>query len=358
MKPPKIDIVGREKEIATLTEWLNSPGRKPIMISGLGGIGKTALVAEFVRRNYMPRQIAWLGLYSSQNPEDATDRLISGIVASATVPEIVVLDDVDQLPQDALTPLVARIRGILPQVPVILTSRQGIDSDSTALPLDTLSTAESIELLARLGLDRQDPDLSRLAAELGNHPLALTLASQLAKSTPTTELIALLRDKLYDLERDTQAQKTAVAALKPQIVIATDQLIEQLRRQPSDLHSLASRKFEEVIAELLEDMGWEVHLTKQTRDGGRDILAFLNTDLGRFLCLVEAKRYSPERPVGVELVRNLYGALADEQANSALLVTTSYFSPDAKEFQRRHVYQISLREYHDVVDWIMRWRKR
>lgn len=147
-------------------------------------------------------------------------------------------------------------------------------------------------------------------------------------------------------------------AVRSEIVLANDQLIEHLSRQPSDLHKLAPRKFEELIAELLENMGWEVSLTKKTRDGGRDILAFLNTGIGRFLCLVEAKRYAPERPVGVELVRSLYGTLCDEQANSALLVTTSYFSPDARRFQRRHTYTLGLREYEDVVDWIRKWRRR
>lgn len=342
-----------------LSEWLNSPERKPMMmISGLGGIGKTALVSEFVRRNYKSEQIAWLGLYNTPSPESVTDKLVNGIVASATVPGIVVLDDVDQLPGDALTPLINRINQILPQVPIIFTSRQLIGSNSAALALNSLQAADSIEFLARLGLDRQDPDLAKLAAELGNHPLALTLAAQLAKTTPTPELVAMLREKLYELDGDVEAREPIIQVVRPKIVIATDQLIEQLSRQPADLYKLPPRKFEELIAELLRDMGWEVHLTKQTRDGGRDILAFLNTELGRFLCLVEAKRYSPERPVGVEIVRNLYGALSDEQANSALLVTTSYFSPDVREFQRRHVYQISLREYKDVVDWIMKWKKK
>jgi hypothetical protein len=155
---------------------------------------------------------------------------------------------------------------------------------------------------------------------------------------------------------ETKQPETQV--VRSRIILANDQLIEHLRRQPYDLHNLAPRRFEELIAALLEDMGWEVSLTKQTRDGGRDILAFLDTDIGRLLCLVEAKRYSPDRPVGVELVRNLYGALSDEQANSALLVTTSYFSPDAREFQRRHVYQLSLREYQDVVGWLMKCRRQ
>lgn len=115
------------------------------------------------------------------------------------------------------------------------------------------------------------------------------------------------------------------------------------------------RDFEKLLAELLKDMGWEVELTKQTRDGGSDILAYLNTDIGRLLCLVEAKHYREDRKVGVDLVRTLYGTLFDAQANSAMLVTSSSFTADAKEFQQKHKYQLTLRDYSDIVNWIMKY---
>jgi restriction endonuclease Mrr len=68
--------------------------------------------------------------------------------------------------------------------------------------------------------------------------------------------------------------------------------------------------------------------------------------------LVEAKKYRRDRPVGVELVRQLYGTLTDADASSAMLITTSRFSPDAHAFQRRHQYKLALRDYGSVVQWI------
>ena len=119
---------------------------------------------------------------------------------------------------------------------------------------------------------------------------------------------------------------------------------------------MSPRQFEEIIADLLSSMGYDVELTKQTRDGGKDILAYMNTDLGRFLCLVGAKRHRHDRPVGIALVRNLYGTLKDHEATSAMLVTTSYFSDDAKEFQERHKFHFALRDYADVVAWIQKYK--
>jgi len=105
-------------------------------------------------------------------------------------------------------------------------------------------------------------------------------------------------------------------------------------------------------------MGWRVELTPATRDGGKDILAYLDTDVGEILCLVEAKKYRRDRNVGIDLVRTLYGTLCDYQANSAMLVTTSAFTPDAHEFRRRHQYQLSLKDYAHIVDWIHRYKSR
>ena len=99
-----------------------------------------------------------------------------------------------------------------------------------------------------------------------------------------------------------------------------------------------------------------MHLTQETRDGGKDILAYLKTDLGKLLVLVEAKKYRHDRKVGVDLVRHLYGTLVDYKANSAMLVTTSSFTKDAHEFQRRREYQLGLRDYGDVVQWIQRYK--
>jgi len=55
-------------------------------------------------------------------------------------------------------------------------------------------------------------------------------------------------------------------------------------------------------------------------------------------------------------VRALYGTLCDYQANSAMLVTTSSFTSDAHEFQKKHRYQLSLKDYANVVEWIQRYK--
>src|SRR5437016_3760895 len=133
---------------------------------------------------------------------------------------------------------------------------------------------------------------------------------------------------------------------------------DTIQQKADVLCKISPRQFEEVIADLLVGMGMDVELTPATRDGGKDILAYMNTEMGRFLTLVEAKQHNKSRPVGVSLVRNLYGTLIDHQATTGMLVTTSRFAKPAKQFQERHKYQLTLKEYEDVVNWLLQYRRK
>jgi len=135
-------------------------------------------------------------------------------------------------------------------------------------------------------------------------------------------------------------------------------LLARLKEHPRDLFELRSREFEELIAELLAREGYSVHLTPWTRDGGRDVLA-THGSLGlEHLYLVECKRWSPARLVGVEIVRALYGVVEFERATAGMLVTTSGFTNGALELARRSKHRLALNDYDDVVQWICRSTRR
>ena len=107
------------------------------------------------------------------------------------------------------------------------------------------------------------------------------------------------------------------------IVAVNAELIERAERDPQLLSSISSRAFEELVAEILATLGYNVTLTPPSRDGGVDILAAKRDSVGEFLCLVECKRYVPPHKVGVSLVRSLHGVLEKTRASAAMLVTTS-----------------------------------
>ena len=68
-----------------------------------------------------------------------------------------------------------------------------------------------------------------------------------------------------------------------------DWMLNELNKNPTDLYQLSSRRFEELVAELLIRKGYNVELTPATRDGGKDIYAARKDDLGSFLYIVECK---------------------------------------------------------------------
>lgn len=126
------------------------------------------------------------------------------------------------------------------------------------------------------------------------------------------------------------------------------ELTNYLIKNPDQLHSLSPRKFEYLVAYLLENHGYEVTLTQKSRDGGVDIFALHKDDLGNFLTLVECKKFAPNRPVGVGVVRSLYGVLNVLNASHGVIATTSTFTAGAKIMAMQYQYQLSLKDHADI----------
>lgn len=129
-------------------------------------------------------------------------------------------------------------------------------------------------------------------------------------------------------------------------------LIAELNRNPTDILRLSSREFEQLIARLLQGRGYSVQLTPGTRDGGKDILIATPTELGDLIYFVECKRYDPNKPVGVSLVRALYGVIERERATAGLLVTTSRFTQDALAFREPIKHRLALHDFDKIREWI------
>jgi restriction system protein len=133
-------------------------------------------------------------------------------------------------------------------------------------------------------------------------------------------------------------------------------LLRQLTARPDTLYQLTSRKFEEVVAELLAQQGYEVTLTPKSKDGGKDIYAARRDGMGSFLYLVECKKWAPNHRVGVGVVRQLYGVAQLERASGAMVATTSFFTRGAHEFQQEIEYQLSLRDFFAIQQWLRQGR--
>lgn len=102
--------------------------------------------------------------------------------------------------------------------------------------------------------------------------------------------------------------------------------------------------------------GYEVELTARTCDGGYDLVAVRKAELDARISR-ECKRYNAEQRLGVGLVRNLYGVKQHERATKAILATTATFAKDATVFAEVHKWELELRDYRGVLDWLKQARR-
>jgi restriction system protein len=335
----------------------------PVVVTGVPGIGKTALVAEFIQLFETRRQVIWIRCREFERTAPAFEEAMRSRIEERTLREVVVvLDGADEISEEQFKTAFRRVVNYKRVRTVIITSRNDLKlRGERVLRLDVLPKADSQSLvedqLSSSLLSHES--LLKVLGVANGHPLTISLIAKMARSLDPDQLRRVLDGHLYDLnDNSPAAKKNLIAIARPVIISANEAMIAGLQKQPRDIFKLTPRQYEELVAELIQDMGYEVTLTKATRDGGKDILASIKTECGDFLCLVEAKHYREDRKIGVSLVRTLYGTLCDFQANSAMLVTTSSYSKDAHALQQKHKYQLSLRDYTDVAGWIQHYGTR
>lgn len=99
-----------------------------------------------------------------------------------------------------------------------------------------------------------------------------------------------------------------------------------------NIDELEGWQFENLIHQLVVEMGFEAEETKRGPDGGIDILAYNEQPLLQGKYIIQCKRYS--NPINVEIIRDLYGVVHSNNANKGILITNSTFTDTAVEFSR------------------------
>lgn len=148
----------------------------------------------------------------------------------------------------------------------------------------------------------------------------------------TVEVHDLAKDAILDMQKDPVFQRHLLSSMDPY-------------------------RFEELVAELLRGQGFEVFLTKRSRDGGRDIIAAFYEDGTEYLMMVDCKRKSDHITLGPENVRALLGqyyveTITGSGFNCAMLVTSAGgFGPSSLKLQEQ-VYELSLKSRKEISEWI------
>lgn len=98
------------------------------------------------------------------------------------------------------------------------------------------------------------------------------------------------------------------------------------------LRALEWKRFETLSAAYFEALGLKARVAGPGSDGGVDIRLFQGAD-DKPSILVQCKAWSTE-PVGVAIVRELYGVMKHQDVAEGIVMTTSTFTPDARDFPK------------------------
>lgn len=150
-----------------------------------------------------------------------------------------------------------------------------------------------------------------------------------------------------------------ITSLK-RVEFAPLRLLDQILRSPELMRALSPHEFERFVATLIDKLGFEdVAITPRSGDQGRDILAVKRVLGIPVLFAFECKRYGPDKPVGVGLLRALYGSISHgpTKANKGILVTTSRFTSGARRFILTEP-SLDGKDFSGIVEWLKEYAKQ
>lgn len=131
---------------------------------------------------------------------------------------------------------------------------------------------------------------------------------------------------------------------------------ELLRR----IHALPPEFLERLVLKLLVAIGYGERIDGAAdhvgRPGDEGIDGVVRQDpLGIDLAYLQAKRCEPDSAVGRPDIRAFVGALHDAQANRGIFITTSRFSPAAREYAERVGVRIILIDGARLTELMLRY---
>lgn len=105
-----------------------------------------------------------------------------------------------------------------------------------------------------------------------------------------------------------------------------DELILEIYKDNKKIHSTHHYDFERIVRKIFIGLGYDVHPTKKTRDGGYDMIAIQDTVIPT--ChLIECKTLR-RAPLGIELVERFLFKITELKASTGIMVTNLRFSAD------------------------------
>lgn len=150
-------------------------------------------------------------------------------------------------------------------------------------------------------------------------------------------------------------EKTSEGNIIEAVSIPWLAFLAHIKRDPSSLHEIDWRKWEEIIAAAYREAGYSVVLTHRSGDRGRDIIA-TKSELLSVRYFDQVKAYAPGNLVTLDQVHSMLGVLgAAGNVSKGIITTTSDFAPGVysdPEILRYMPYRLELRPQERLLEWL------
>lgn len=121
------------------------------------------------------------------------------------------------------------------------------------------------------------------------------------------------------------------------------------------LQEIDPYEFEDFVAELWQEEGWETTVSQGSNDMGVDVIAEKKGTINQKLA-IQAKRYSDGNKVGRPKVQQYHSLKEqDTDADAAVVVTTSSFTDKARLWAHEH--NVKLVDGEDLVDMLRKHQR-
>jgi restriction system protein len=362
---PLTPFVNRLTERQLLARELLGRREPVVVLAGDAGMGKSSLARAFTASH--ARQFSGgvyeLDLSDSRDGLAATAAEVLGALRGPD-PTLLIIENADFETQEDRRTLVRMVQDLVRppsgvRVIVTVRRRDWLPADWTAADVGRLRRGDVVEMFGESPRS-EDREFQAVLDFIAGHPQAAHDLAQLAGSTALRELL----DRLGPVElpgivgRDGRPLGPGAPELKAvefHVASVSEQLLAEMAADPERMYQLSPRQFEEFMAELYAQHGYEVELTAPSKDGGVDFYATKHEAFGSMITVVEAKRYSPEHRVGVGLIRQLNGVVDRLRANAGVLVTTSFFTKGARQEQAALKTRIGLQDYVAIQQMLRPW---
>ena len=206
------------------------------------------------------------------------------------------------------------------------------------------------------------PDLAQLSWARLPSEIAMDLPVGFGERLPAEWCLENFEDLgVYTGDRYVQRRKETPSGVIDVASFGAEELIKAIQQNPDALDDVSKGDFEALCAEVFVSRGFKVDLFRKVKDDGIDFLAVEDGDADPIVYAVSCKHPDRKRDgalkaTSVAPVREVFGVSAAFGFGGAVTITSSRFSPAAKQFSELDSERIKLVEGADLLRWISEYR--